>query len=292
MKVKFNWIAIFAGLLATLLSLLAVFAVANTDGLDWDDWEPATSMMPDGGYNFNEQVDEGSTIRQPWSTFTSLFYVFVGTFLIFLPYTPKTKEISITSSKSLRILFGLSIIITGLGSAFMHMSATFIGQFFDVAGMYLVSVFIVMYALRSVPKFTTKMFSVLYIIINIFLLWGLVYAPELRRNLFLIIILVGLILEYTLNKKVKGYNVDLLFAAASSLLFGYILWQLDNFVPVNTLVRGTFFERTGFNQGHNYWHLFGSIACGLIYQHYSRNYKIAHPELAETQVKEENKATV
>lgn len=285
-KPKLNWMAIFVGLLVTLISLVVILEASKSETLDWNDakWGgPATSMMPDGGYNFNEHVEEGSSIRQPWNTVSSLFYVFVGAFLICLPYTPKTKEIAITSSKALRILFGLAVIITGLGSAFMHMSMTFIGQFLDVAGMYLISVFIVMYALRNVPKFTTTIFAVSYVIINALLLWGLVYAPELRRNLFLVLILVGLILEYTTNRKKKGFTADLLLAAASSLTFAYILWQLDNYH-----IRGTFFEQFGFVQGHNFWHLLGATACGLIYAHYSRTYRAANPEIAEAEaIKEE-----
>lgn len=289
MKIKISWFAIFVGIVATLLSTIAVVEVGKMD-IDWNKYEQATSMMDDGGFNFNEKVEEGSVIRQPWNTMSSLYYVFVGAFLIALPYTPKTKELSITSSKSLRILFGLAVIITGLGSAFMHMSMIFIGQFFDVAGMYLVSVFIVMYALRNIPKFTTAIFTVSYIVINVALLWSLIYMPEVRRNLFLVLILVGLILESVLNKKTKGFNADMLFAAASSLGFAYIVWQIDNYVPFSGQ-RGVFFPLTGFFQGHSFWHLLGATACGLIYLHYSRTYKAAHPELAEAEAKKE-KATV
>lgn len=288
MKVKLNWFAIFVGILATLISLIVVLEVGKKD-IDWNKYEQATSMMEDKGFNFNEKVEEGSVIRQPWNTVSSLYYVFVGAFLIALPYTPKTKEIAITSSKSLRILFGLAVIITGLGSAFMHMSMIFRAQFFDVAGMYLISVFIVMYAFRNVKKFTTTIFTVSYIIINALLLWSLEYAPELRRNLFLVLILVGLILEYALNRKVKGFTVDMLFAAASSLGFAYIIWQLDNFLPFSQ-IRGIFFEQTGFFQGHSFWHLLGATACGVIYLHYSRTYKAAHPELAEAETKKEKAA--
>ncbi len=296
MKVKLNWFAIFVGLLVTLLSVIGVFAVAHS-GVDWSTWKQATSMMSDGGYNFNEKVVEGSTIRQPWCTISSLFYVFAGAFMICVPYTAKTKGLSISSSKVLRILFGLSIIITGLGSAFMHMSMTFIGQFFDVAGMYLVSVFIVMYAFRNKPKFSTPIFAGSYIVINALLLWALVYAPNLRRNLFLILILIGLILEPALNRKQKGYTSDLLLAAASSLLMGYILWQLDNYLgnvsPFGTNeLRGTFFSQTGFMQGHNFWHMFGSIACYTIFAHYNKTYRAAHPEAIPAKEKEKEKVTV
>jgi len=273
MKVKLNWPAIFVGLLATLVSLMVVFAVAN-QGIDWNTWEPATSMMPDGGFNFNELVDPDSPIRQPWNTFSSLYYVFVGAFLICLPYTKKTSGLSITSSKVIRSLFGISVIITGLGSAFMHMSCTFIGQIFDVVGMYLVSVFIVMYALRNWPKYSTKLFASLYIVINAVLLWALIYAPNLRRNLFLALILIGLVLEYFCNRKQTGFNADLLLAAASSLALAYILWQLDNH-------RGMFFEQVGWFQGHHFWHLGGAAACGILYAHYSRNFKTANPAKAE-----------
>jgi hypothetical protein len=268
MKLKLHWSAIFVGLLAMLISTVAMFAVGDLD-IDWNSWSPATSMMPDGGFNFNEMVNPNATIRQPWNTFSSLYYVFVGAFLICLPYTEKTKELAITSSKVLRSLFGVSIIITGLGSAFMHMSMTFIGQFFDVVGMYLISVFIVMYAFRNLPKYSVKLFAPLYIVINGALIWSLIYAPTLRRNLFLALILLGLVLEYFCNRKQNGYTPDMLLAAASSLALAYIIWQLDNH-------RGMFFPQTGFLQGHALWHLGGAIACGLIYLHYSKNYRAAH----------------
>ncbi|NLA73140.1 MAG: ceramidase [Clostridiales bacterium] len=70
--------------------------------------------------------------------------------------------------------------------------------------------------------------------------------------------------------------------------FAYIIWQLDNFLPFS-LERGTFFEQTGFFQGHSFWHLLGATACGVIYLHYSRTYKAANPELAEAKA---NKETV
>jgi len=266
MKLKLRWPAIFAGLLATLVSLMVVFAVADM-GIDWNTWEPATSMMPDGGFNFNELVDPDASIRQPWNTFSSLYYVFVGVFLIFLPYGAKKPGLSITSSKMLRCLYGISIVVTGLGSAFMHMSCTFLGQIFDVVGMYLVSVFIVMYALRSLPKFSVKRFAPLYIVINAALLYALIYAPNLRRNLFLALILIGLVLEYACNRKQEGFNFELLLAAASSLAFAYIVWQLDNH-------RGMYFDQVGWFQGHHFWHLFGALACGVLYAHYSRNDRI------------------
>jgi len=272
MKLKLHWPAIFAGLVATLVSLVVVFAVANT-GIDWNTWEPATSMMPDGGFNFNELVDPNSTIRQPWNTFSSLYYVFVGVFLMFLPYGAKSQGLSITGSKTLRCLYGVSVVITGLGSAFMHMSCTFIGQIFDVVGMYLVSVFIVMYALRSLPKYSVKLFAILYITINAALLYALIYAPNLRRNLFLGLILIGLVLEYACNRKKKGFNFDLLLAAASSLALAYILWQLDNH-------RGMFFDQVGWFQGHPFWHLGGAVACGVLYSHYARNDRLANPSLS------------
>jgi len=284
-KVKLHWPAIFVGVVATLVSLIAIF---SCEGLfekyvgNWDTWKPATSMMADGSFNFNELVNPAAYIRQPWNTFSSLYYVFVGAMLLVLPYTKKVPGPSITSSKSLRWLYGVSVIITGLGSAFMHMSATFIGQTTDVVGMYLVSVFIVMYALRSLPKYTNGMFTILYIVINVALFAGLIFAPNLRRNLFLALILIGLVLEYFCNRKTKGYNADMLLAAACSLAFAYIVWQLDNYIalqPDGTYLRGIFFNEVGFFQGHPIWHLGGATACGLLFSHYSRNFKAAHPEL-------------
>jgi len=273
MKSKLHWPAIFVALLATLVSLMAMFAVGDM-GIDWDTWEPATSMMADGGYNFGELVVPGRVIRQPWNAVSSLYYVFVGILLIFLPYAKKTAGLSITSSKALRILFGFSAVVTGLGSAFMHMSCTFIGQIFDVVGMYLLAVFIVMYAFRSWSKYSAKLFTIMYVVINAVLLYALIYAPNLRRNLFLALILIGLVLEYFCNRKQKGFNVDMLLAAACSLGTAYFLWQLDNH-------RGMFFTQTGWFQGHHLWHLGGAAACGILYMHYNRNFKIANPEIAE-----------
>lgn len=243
----------------TLTCVLAIVSVQYT-GVDWTTWQQASSM-PDNA--FNETIHDGY-LRQPWNTFSSLFYSFVGAYIICLPVSKKhtKKSIKIGENKTIKFIYGLSLIITGLGSAFLHMSLTFVGQTTDVIGMYLISMFIISYAVLRNREVSEKHFLILMVLSNIILLIPLILSPFIRRNLFAAFIVIGLILEYKLNKNNKGNRSDLLIACAGIMAFGFIFWILDNM--------RLFFDPNSWLQGHVIWHLCGAVSAGLLYYYYNK----------------------
>lgn len=116
--------AIIIALIFTLICVLAIKGMSHTS-VDWTTWRQASSM-PNA---FNETIHDGY-LRQPWNTFSSLFYSLVGMYIICLPTSKKRAKnsIRIGENKAIKFIYGLSLIITGLGSAFLHMSLTFVGQ--------------------------------------------------------------------------------------------------------------------------------------------------------------------
>lgn len=251
-KRKIDWRAVFFALLATFACVMLMKAI----GLfvdDWTGWKQSTNATTP----FNE-ADMGGTIRQPWNTVSSFGYVYVGVYLLCLRREKTSSgRLRIAESLPLTLLFGIATVITGLGSAFFHMSLTFVGQTCDVVGMYLLSVFLILYACRNLPKMKNFLFYLLYALCNLVLLAVLLLVPQLRRYLFAGMIVFGLILEVCLNRKLQ---FKYLLIATCSLLFGYILWQLDNML--------IFFPKEGFFQGHAIWHLCGAAACWLLYRYY------------------------
>ena len=252
MKRSINWKAVFVALLATFACVMLIQAV----GLFVDDWtgfrQSTNATTP-----FNEE-DMGGYIRQPWNTVSSLGYVFVGVYILCLPCENRNrKSLRMDESFPVVLLFAIATVVTGVGSTFFHMSLTFVGQTCDVVGMYLLSVFLILYAFRNQPKMTSTLFYVSYTLSNLILLVILIFLPELRRYLFAGMIVVGLLLEYFFNRKLQFKYI---LIATNSLLLGYIIWQLDNMK--------IFFPKTGPLQGHAIWHLLGAVSCWFLYRHY------------------------
>ena len=255
---KINYKALFKALICNLFLLGVLFILSLFLNVDWNSFRQATSMPNNA---FNEAIRNGF-IRQPWNTISSFFYSLVGFYILFFPLQKENKnKLSIKENKILKNIFSASLIICGLGSAYLHLSLTYIGQTTDVMGMYLIGVFIILYSFRN-KSINFKKFIIYFIIINIILFIPLIFLPELRRSLFALIIFTGLLLEYFCNCKNKNISFKYLLISLLILLVGFIFWIIDN----NRL----FFNPYSFFQGHVIWHLTGSIACYTLYIHYNK----------------------
>lgn len=254
---KIDWKAVFISLVVNFF-FVALMINMSFFISDWSSWKQATSM-PDNA--FNEAIRDGF-LRQPWNTFSSFAYSFVGVYILTLP---RQKIIGIPhyieNSLPLKVIFSFSLIITGLGSAFLHQSLTFVGQTTDVVGMYLISMFIILYALFRHRDISIIKFCFYYIVSNVILFIPLVFSPELRRNLFAALIIIGLLLEYFCNKNIEKYSFEMLQRSACIMLFGFIFWMLDN--------TKLFFDPYSWFQGHVIWHISGSLASYTLFLHYT-----------------------
>lgn len=225
----------------------------------WSAWKPA-SCMPDNC--FCEAIHPG-TVAQPANTWSSFGFVLVG--LLVMRQSGEDvrvrKQNLLTSQRAYPLLYGAALIITGLGSAFYHASLTFVGQCFDVMGMYFIASFIMLYNIARFKSFPGRNFVIAYLLINAALAFLLVAYPALRRYVFGAIILATLWPEYRLRQtRTLVINNFFLKAAWGTLILALVIWTLD--------LTKMLCNPTSWLQGHALWHLLGALAGGFVYLYY------------------------
>ena len=251
--------AVLIGVLAAAAAVAVLVGVAAV-APDWASWREATCIAHGC---FNEAVRSGP-LRQPSNTFSSLAFLFVGALVVALPL--RSAHIAsrpvVSASRPLRLTFALSSAVVGLGSAFYHMSLTFAGQTVDVVGMYLLSTFIVLYALARPANAVGRHFGLVYATANAALLASLLLVPDLRRYLFAVILVAGLVLEYRRTRETPARSRKMLAVSAGMMALGFLIWNVDNAHLI--------FDPSSWLQGHALWHVLGAGAAAALYLHYDR----------------------
>ncbi len=230
----------------------------------WAEWKPAT-CTPDAC--FCEAIRPG-TIAQPANTWSSLGFVFMALLVLaahFNETSSKTASLEMSRKTKMTnahvLVYGISLLCLGLGSTFYHASLTFVGQFFDVMGMYLLACFILLYNLSRVTPVSAVAFVMLYVVLNLVLATLLIVLPELRRYLFAVLILGALALAYLpRNAGQARINRSYLTEAFLILVIAFIVFLLD--------LAKIFCWPESWLQGHALWHLGGALAAGVLYKHY------------------------
>lgn len=254
---------IFIGLIA-FAGMCAFVAFLSFANIDWSGWQPATCMPANC---FCEQVrgdaglppSEGG-LRQPVNAWSSLAFAWVGVWV--MAYVPDATIANRMRDTRLHpFLFGLSAVVIGLGSAFYHASLTFIGQFFDVFGMYLLSTYMLLFALLRLGRLSDARFGFVYLGIMAGLSIVLIALPDLRRFAFAFILIAAIITEVLFMRSRRATMKHNLFIAGVGLFaLAFVIWILDNArilcAPASVL------------QGHALWHLLGAVATALLYFYY------------------------
>jgi dihydroceramidase len=236
----------------TLLTLTCV----STLNYSWSGWQPSL-CWPDKC--FCEAIRPG-IIRQPANTWSSLAFVWVG-LLVMFPATHPAGNNPLTREKTYRWIYGAALILIGMGSAFLHASLTFVGQFFDVSGMNLLASFVLLYNLHRLRPFSAKIFLTAYVALNAILAWLLIEQASLRRWLFAGVLLAGLILLLFKRSEKGRTETRWLLYGLMAQLTAFIIWTLD--------IKGILCAPHSLMQGHAIWHLLGAVAAFFLYRFYS-----------------------
>lgn len=241
---------------AIIVSALTVGVLSILSSF-WERLAPAT-CVPNC---FCEAVRFDGPLRQPVNTWTSVAFILAGAWLLAVVSGTAEKH-SRRFASIYAILLATSSIIIGIGSAFLHASLTFIGQFLDVLGMYLLATFMLLYACERLILWRATSTVFAFVVLNCGLAILLITIPESRRYVFAILIALAVLLEIMVRRyrkpriSKKWWNSGLVL-----LSLAYVIWILDN----QKLLCWPY----SLIQGHSIWHISGAIAVLLLYNYYA-----------------------
>lgn len=248
-------------LLFTCIAIIASVISSHYFPTSWDALRQAT-CMPNNC--FNEAISSGN-IRQPINAWSSLAFVFAGFIIFFesvrIPNNSNRDSNVMVKYPIFGIFYGMILIYIGLTSAFYHATLTFLGQTLDVLGMYLLATYLVLYGLARILKLGVSSIILSYVLSNAILIYFLITAPQYRRYIFALLIIITLVLELYGHRQAKlSRQTNYLILAV--ILFGisFIIWNLD-------MSKNIFSENSLF-QGHAIWHIGGAISATLLYYYY------------------------
>jgi hypothetical protein len=187
----------------------------------------AASCMPQ--HCFCEAIRFGDWIRQPSNAWSNLAFTCVAIFILWVFYRANAER----SNRLARYpvytwLFAFGSFLIGFGSFYYHASLTFIGQWFDVMGMYFTVIFFIMYNIDRLCDLKPTKFILIYLAINTVLAYVLYCFPEMRRYLFGTFVGIFLMSVWYVQAKVKTkINAKYLYLSMFFLALGFALWMLD-----------------------------------------------------------------
>lgn len=223
----------------------------------WVAWRPATCLQDNC---FCEAI-RPFAVTQPANSISSLAFLLTAGLVLAFPSGQIPRYANSRSQRVDAYLFSSALMLIGLGSAFYHASLTFVGQTFDVLGMYLLATVIVLWNLSRSWRISPSMAVVGYVAGNAVLFSLLVAVPALRRYAFAGLIGTILFLEYRAGSPVPGQRGRVyLWAAIATLGVGFTFWVAD--------ITKTVCLPSSWLQGHSVWHFLGAISAGLVYVHY------------------------
>lgn len=228
---------------------MAPLAIASFSA--WASWRPATCRPDDC---FCEGLRD-SLIRQPANTWSSLAFVAVALW-VSARLSRRTGSARVALAGPEAGLFLGALVLVGMGSAFYHASLTFVGQVFDVSGMYLVATFILLHRLG--PRWNlSPVWSVLgFVLVNGILMTAQVTTPSLRRVVFGVLLVGALGVEWRSSRAGRPW----LALGAGLMAFAFAIWFVDR--------RRLVCDPGSLVQGHAVWHLLGALAAACLYRSY------------------------
>lgn len=238
-------------LLAAALSIAVV--VVTLAGLSrvpasaWDGLRPAT-CLPTACFCEAPQLTE--SIRQPVNTVSSLAYVLPGAWIL---VTAGQVAAGVVFGFGHRIMMALSVLVIGVGSAFYHGSLTFVGQFFDILGMYLFAALLLIYAMQRLYRWSFTTTAWVYVIFNTILTVVQIGVPDTRRYVFGIVLALALLAEAVVWIVLRpARNYAWFWAGIGAFALAMVVWVLD--------LTGAVCDPSSAIQGHAVWHVLGAAA--------------------------------
>lgn len=246
---------IITALILAAAAAMGILTILSVLGPDYAQYAPATCTTT---RCFCELPRIGDLIVQPANSWSSYGYVFAGFLMIVLA---NARQWSSAMPRSAATVFGITAISVGLGSVLLHATLTLWGQFFDVLGMYLVGSFMLVSALSKWLRIPDGRAILLYVALCAALVTALIVEPEVRRWLFLVLLVSAIIVEMGFARPRRaGVIVGFYIAGIVAKAVAFTIWNLDQ--------NGFVCAPTSLLQGHAVWHLLGATSIFLTFSYY------------------------
>lgn len=240
----------------TLAVIVAGLAILSAGNFAWNGWRMTTGF-PDRVFC---EFASGGTVQQPLNSWSSLAFVIIGLWVArraSIDALPSPNLSPVRRNKGYGLLFGVALIIMGIGSWWFHASLTYVGHFADVAGMYFVGGFLFSYALSRLFKLNCKTFFILYAVVVIPLVYMQWSHPEASRVTFGSLVLSALLIEVIAHRSLTNW---FFIGALASLALGFGIWLLDE--------TGVACSPESCWQGHAMWHVLTAVSTMMSYLYY------------------------
>ncbi len=212
---------------------------------------------------FCEALRDGP-LMQPVNTITSIPIVLVGLYLLFSVW--KYRETLSHRMRGSAVLYGtilgLSAVIAGLGSIYLHAKFTFLGQWIDLLGMYLAILALLVHNITRLRDRTFREGMGMYIILVLLSAIFLYAVQPLRRHLFVLLAAITLVLEIIVirvKKPKMGFTNGRMLLGSFVLMS--VVWILDN-THLVCWPESLF-------QLHAIWHFFAALVVLLVFSYHT-----------------------
>jgi Ceramidase len=251
-------VVIFLAPLFTAILSLTLFMVAVERG-----W----MGPPQGVGNDFCEVSDG-LIKQPANTWSNLGFVTAGLVMAWLMWKGAFAENknAFTQTTFTPIFFSSLVILLGPCSMAMHATLTHIGGAFDLLSMFLISAFLMAYALQRFFGWKPLYFTVVFVLVVAASEWAGSYPHQLGlisgRTAFAFFISVAAAFEL-LNFFVRKLHHEIKWIVYGQVSFGLALvfWNLGK-------TNAGFCDPHSLLQGHAAWHLLDALSLFFFFRFY------------------------
>ena len=234
----------------------------------WAAFRQAT-CLPD--WCFCEAIHVDGWLSQPANSLSAGVMLAFGAWILLHVFKRKKTGNLMQSSPVMGSIYAFALAVLGLGTFAYHATLTFAGQWADIIGMYFIASYLILYLVAQNQSWTVRKFAGVFFGTNIFLA-GFGYAvPELRRWLFAVLVLVGIVQIIRARKELKWtYEARWLKTALACLALATVIWILD--------IRKIVCVPDSLMQGHAIWHFLSSMAAYAGYRYFESGVQIPSPK--------------
>jgi hypothetical protein len=214
----------------------------------WDDYTPGTVSFCEARLC--------ASIVEPANAWSNVAFLLVGIALFW-------RSIAKGRASSPLILFGVTGVLVSAGSFLFHVTATFWGEFLDLAAMFLISSLMLTLDFRHLLGFSTRRSIGTYAALSLGSMLAVWLVRPIGIGLFITHITVWSFLVIGLMVRRPGYRTWQLPTLMTLFLVGFGIWNLD-------IHRIACDPNNHVFNGHVVWHLTCATSLFLYYMHQER----------------------